>query len=325
MSYNATEIKQPITDEMAAFEPYFKNALKAPYRLLSLVTNYILRRKGKQMRPMLVFLSAKAAGTIGNSTYAAATLIELLHTATLVHDDVVDETYQRRGQWSVNAIWNSKVSILVGDFFLARGLNIALEGNHYDVLRIVSDAVSEISEGELIQIEHARKLDITEESYFEVIRKKTATLIAACTKAGAFSSGAPTEVVEALYNYGINLGIAFQIRDDIFDYEKSSLLGKPSGNDIKERKLTLPVIFALANAPAVETKNMRSMIRRHYKKDKTAKAVTDFVVRHGGIDYSIAKMNEYSSLAKNALDILPDSDAKKSLIALVDYNIQRKK
>lgn len=325
MSQNITEIKQPIANEMVEFEPYFKSALKSPYYLLTLVTNYILRRKGKQMRPMLVFLSAKASGTISDSTYAAATLIELLHTATLVHDDVVDETYQRRGQWSVNALWNSKIAILVGDFFLARGLKIALDGNHYDILRIVSDAVSEISEGELIQIEHARKLDITEESYFEVIRKKTATLIAACTKAGAFASGANQEYIDALYNYGLNLGIAFQIRDDIFDYEKSNLLGKPSGNDIKERKLTLPIIYALNNAPNDEAKEMRKQIRRHYKEDKTAKRATDFVVKHGGLDYSTKKMIEYSQKAKDSLSILPETDAKKALIALIDYNIERKK
>jgi octaprenyl-diphosphate synthase len=325
MSEKIKKIKQPIVDEMAGFEPYFKSALKSPYGLLSLVTNYILRRKGKQMRPMLVFLSAKASGGVNDSTYAAATLIELLHTATLVHDDVVDETYQRRGQWSVNAIWNSKISILVGDFFLARGLKIALDGNHYDVLRVVSDAVSEISEGELIQIEHARKLNITEESYFEVIRKKTATLIAACTKAGALSTGVDAEVIDAMYNYGLNLGIAFQIRDDIFDYEKSSLLGKPSGNDIKERKLTLPIIYALNNAPANEADAMRKLIRRHYKKDKTVKLATDFVVKHGGLAYASKVMNEYSDKAKTALASIPDSDAKEALLALVDYNIERKK
>lgn len=325
MSQTTTKIKAPITNEMAGFEPYFKKALKSPNFLLSLVTNYLLRRKGKQMRPMLVFLSAKASGNISDTTYAAATLIELLHTATLVHDDVVDETYQRRGQWSVNALWNSKISVLVGDFFLARGLKIALDGNHYDILRIVSDAVSEISEGELIQIEHARKLDITEEAYFEVIRKKTATLIAACTKAGAHSSGADSTTVEALYNYGLNLGIAFQIRDDIFDYEKSTLLGKPSGNDIKERKLTLPIIHALNNAPANEAKEMRALIRKKYKEDKTVQSATDFVVRHGGIDYANKVMRDFSEKAKSCLGGLPDSDAKRGLEALVDYNIERKK
>lgn len=319
------EIKRPIEKEMHDFEPFFRKQLKSPNSLLSVITNYLLRRKGKQMRPMLTFLSAKATGEISEATYAAATLIELLHTATLVHDDVVDETYQRRGQFSVNAIWNSKIAILVGDFFLARGLQISLETNQYDVLRIVSDAVGEISEGELYQIEHARKLDITEETYFDVIRKKTATLIAACTKSGAYSTKSSSEVVEAMYQYGMNLGIAFQIRDDIFDYEKSDLLGKPSGNDIKERKMTLPIIYALSRASKSESKKMMSLISNHYKEDETAVVATEFVRRYGGLDYSRQKMMEYADRAKHCLDILAESDAKQSLIAIVDYNTSRKK
>lgn len=219
-------IRQPISAEMKGFEPFFRGQLKSPNPILALVVNHILRSKGKQMRPMLVFLAAKATGGVAASTNAAAALIELLHTASLVHDDVVDETYQRRGQFSVNALWNTKVAVLVGDFFLARGLQIALEGNHYDILRIVCDAVKRLSEGELLQIEHARKFDITEETYYEIINKKTATLIAACTKAGAHSSGSDEQTVEALYNYGINLGMAFQIRDDIFDYERTGIFGK---------------------------------------------------------------------------------------------------
>lgn len=320
-----SDIKKPVEDEMRDFESFFRKQLKAPNPLLTIITNYLLRKKGKQMRPMLTFLSAKAVGTISESTYAAATLIELLHTATLVHDDVVDETYQRRGQFSVNAIWNSKVAILVGDFYLARGLQVALATNQYDTLRIVSNAVDEISEGELYQIEHARKLDITEETYFDVIRKKTATLIAACTKSGAHSTDASAETVDALYNYGLNLGIAFQIRDDIFDYEKSDLLGKPSGNDIKERKMTLPLIYALSKAPSSERRQMMSLISNHYKEDKTVIAATEFAARYGGIEYSRNKMLEYADKAKHCLDILPPSDAKSSLIAIVDYNTDRKK
>ncbi|MCQ2204559.1 MAG: polyprenyl synthetase family protein [Bacteroidales bacterium] len=319
------DIKRPIEKEMADFEPFFRKKLKSPNSLLSIVTNYLLRRKGKQMRPMLTFLAAKATGEISEATYAAATLIELLHTATLVHDDVVDETYQRRGQFSVNAIWNSKVAVLVGDFFLARGLQISLETNQYDVLRIVSDAVSEISEGELFQIEHARKLDITEETYFEVIRKKTATLIAACTKSGAHSTKSSPEVVEAMYQYGMNLGIAFQIKDDIFDFEKSDLLGKPSGNDIKERKITLPLIYALSNAGKKEASEMMKLISKRYKEDETAAKATEFVIAHGGIEYARKKMMEYAEQSKRCLDILPDSDAKSSLCAIVDYNMSRKK
>lgn len=318
-------IKRPIANEMRDFEPFFKKQLQSPNPLLTIITNYMIRRKGKQMRPMLVFLSAKATGQICEATYSAAALIELLHTATLVHDDVVDETYQRRGQFSVNAIWNSKVAVLVGDYFLSRGLQVSLDTDQYDILRIVTNAVKEISEGELVQIEHARKLDITEDTYYEIIRKKTATLIAACTKAGAHSSGASVEVIDAMYSYGLNLGIAFQIRDDIFDYEKSSLLGKPSGNDIKERKMTLPIIYALGKAPATERRRMMSLIAKHYKEDKTAAEAIEFVVRYGGLEYAREKMLQFAEKAKRCLDVLPESEAKQSLLDIVDYNTGREK
>ena len=319
------EIKQPVEHPMRKFEPFFRQQLNSPNKLLSVITNYLLRRKGKQMRPLLTFLAAQATGGITEATYSAATLIELLHTATLVHDDVVDETYQRRGQFSVNALWNSKVSVLVGDFFLARGLQTAMQTNQFEILRIITEAVGEISEGELSQIEHARKLDITEATYFEVIRKKTATLIAACTKAGALSSGSNEKMVGIMYEYGLNLGIAFQIRDDIFDYEKSSLLGKPSGNDIKERKITLPLIFALNNAPEKEKKHLMRIIASHYKDDETAQQATQFVHQYGGIEYAVEVMNQYAQKAKKCLGQIAESDAKNSLIAIVDYNTERKK
>lgn len=316
-------IRQPISAEMKGFEPFFRGQLKSPNPILALVVNHILRSKGKQMRPMLVFLAAKATGGVAASTNAAAALIELLHTASLVHDDVVDETYQRRGQFSVNALWNTKVAVLVGDFFLARGLQIALEGNHYDILRIVCDAVKRLSEGELLQIEHARKFDITEETYYEIINKKTATLIAACTKAGAHSSGSDEQTVEALYNYGINLGMAFQIRDDIFDYERTGIFGKPSGNDIKERKMTLPIIYALHNAPAAEAHKMLKQIKHNYKDDKTVAAATAFAHQWGGMDYARERMLYYANKAKADIAFLPDSEAKESLMAMVDYNTIR--
>lgn len=319
------EIKAPVKTEMAEFEPFFKRQLKSPYTLLSLVTNYILRRKGKQMRPMLVFLAAKAAGKVSEASYTAATLIELLHTATLVHDDVVDETYQRRGQFSVNAIWNSKISVLVGDFFLARGMQVALDGDHFDVLKIVSKAVSEISEGELVQIDHARRLDIEEATYFEIIRKKTATLIAACTQAGAYSATSDNSVIDAMYQYGTNLGVAFQIRDDIFDFEDTGLFGKPSGNDIRERKITLPLIYALSQASPKERREMMSLISSHYKKDSTIERAIAFARQYGGIDYARSRMHDFSLKAKEALAAVADSDAKLSLLQLVDFNEQRKK
>lgn len=311
---------------MERFEPLFRKSLDSQNRLLSLIINYLLRRKGKQMRPMLVFLSARAAGQITDASYVAATLIEMLHTATLIHDDVVDETYQRRGMLNVHALWNSKIAILVGDFLLARGMHVALSGDHYELLKIVSNAVSEISEGELIQIKHARLLDIDEPTYYEVIRQKTATLIAACTRAGATSAtGTDRDKIEALYDYGINLGIAFQIRDDIFDYEPSGLLGKPSGNDIKERKLTLPILHALQVAPPAEAKAVMRRIATKYKDDKTATLVTNFASQYGGIEYARAKMLEYSDRARQCLARLPESDARNALAAMVDYNIERKK
>lgn len=320
-----SDIKRPIEDEMSRFEPYFSKELKSPNYLCSLLVSYLWRRKGKQVRPMLVFLSAKAVGGVTDASMVAATLIELLHTATIVHDDVVDETFQRRGQFSINAIWNSKIAVLVGDYMLARGLQVAVNNNQFEVLKVVSKCVQEISEGELEQIEHANRLDITEETYYEVIRKKTATLIAACTTSGAISAGASPEQIEALHNFGMNAGIAFQIRDDIFDYEKSSLLGKPSGNDIKERKMTLPLIYALAAAPKEQSHDMLRLIRRHYKRDSTVAKATAFVAEYGGIEYARKQMSVYSDRAKAALSIIPESEAKTALIALVDYNLERKK
>ena len=322
---SANDIKRPIETEMKAFEPYFKKQLKSPNLLLTIITNYILRNKGKQMRPTLVFLSALASGRITDRSYVAATLIELLHTATLVHDDVVDETYQRRGKFSVNAIWNSKIAVLVGDYFLARGLGVALESNSFDMLRIVSKAVKEISEGELVQIERARKLDITEQVYYEIIYKKTASLISACTEAGAVSAGAPAETVEQMRLFGEYLGIAFQIRDDLFDYEDTWLTGKPSGNDIKERKLTLPLIYALTNASAENRRQIMKLIRNHNTESRAIATITAFARDNGGIQYTTQAMNRYSDMARQAIAGIADSPAKQSLLALVEYNNSRKK
>lgn len=319
------EIRKPILPYMEAFEPYFHEQLHSPNKLLGYITHYILRRSGKKMRPMLVFLSALQSGGITKSSNVGAALIELLHTATLVHDDVVDESMERRGQKSVNALWNSKIAVLVGDFFLARGLQMATENNEMAILKAVSDAVQEISEGEIQQMEHARKLDITDETYYEVIRKKTATLIAACTKCGAISAGANAETIQAMYEYGLNLGIAFQIKDDIFDYQKSSFLGKPTGNDIKERKMTLPLIYALRTAPKEEKKEMMKLIRNKYKESSTAKKATEFVHQYGGIEYSVKMMQEYGNKALEALHRLPANEATPCLEKLVTFNEQRNK
>jgi octaprenyl-diphosphate synthase len=318
-------IKAPIKEEMKQFEPFFKKQLESKIPLLSVITNYLLRRKGKQMRPMLVFLSAKLNGNIGEASYVAAALIELLHTATLIHDDVVDETYQRRGFFSINALWKSKIAVLVGDFFLSKGLSLSLETGQIDVLKVVSDAVKEMAEGELLQIEKSRKLDITEEVYYEIIRKKTATLIAACTKAGSLSVGANGDRLANMASFGENLGIAFQIRDDLFDYENTNLIGKPTGNDIKEKKLTLPLIHALSNVDKREQRKVLTKIKRHHKKEQKVKEIIEFVKANGGIEYARKQMEMFAEKAVDNLSSYPDSDAKRALTEMVTYTLERKK
>ncbi|MBR8537289.1 polyprenyl synthetase family protein [Carboxylicivirga sediminis] len=318
-------IKSPIKEEMKEFEPYFKEQLKSKIPLLDVITNYVLRRKGKQMRPMLVFLSAKLNGEVSESSYIAATLIELLHTATLIHDDVVDETYQRRGFFSINALWKSKVAVLVGDFFLSKGLSLSLDTGQIDVLKVVSNAVSEMAEGELLQIEKSRKLDITEEVYYQIIRKKTATLIAACTKAGALSVGVNGDKLTNMAEFGENLGIAFQIRDDLFDYEQNGMIGKPTGNDIKEKKLTLPLIHALGKTDKQEQRRILRLIRRHHKNEKKVQEIIAFVKANGGIEYATEQMELFAEKAKNNLAGYPDSETKTALLTMVDYTLKRKK
>ncbi|WP_289053300.1 polyprenyl synthetase family protein [Carboxylicivirga marina] len=322
---NTSIIKAPIKEEMKRFEPYFKEQLKSKIPLLDIITNYILRRKGKQMRPMLVFLSAKLNGEISDASYISATLIELLHTATLIHDDVVDETYQRRGIFSINALWKSKVAVLVGDFFLSKGLSLSLNTDQIDVLKVVSEAVTEMSEGELLQIEKSRKLDITEAVYYEIIRKKTATLIAACTKAGALSVKANGEKLQNMAEFGSNLGIAFQIRDDLFDYEQNGLVGKPTGNDIKEKKLTLPLIHALHSTDSKQRRKILTLIRRHHKNEKKVQEIIAFVKANGGIEYANEQMQMYAQKAKDSLSAYKDSETKEALLTMVDYTLKRKK
>lgn len=322
---DTTILKKPIKEEMKKFEPYFREQLRTNIPFLSVITNFILRRKGKQMRPMLVFLAARLNGNISESSYVAATLIELLHTATLIHDDVVDETYQRRGFFSINALWKSKVAVLVGDFFLSKGLSTALKTNQIEVLKIVSDAVTDMSEGELLQIEKSRKLDITEEVYYEIIRKKTATLITACTIAGALSVNSNKEQLKAMKTFGENLGIAFQIKDDLFDYESNGLIGKPTGNDIKEKKLTLPLIHALQNTDARNRRQILTQIRRHHKKEKKVQEIISFVKSNGGLEYTQQQMLQYAKNATDALSIYPESEAKEALIKMVEFTIKRSK
>ncbi|NQU81886.1 MAG: polyprenyl synthetase family protein, partial [Bacteroidetes bacterium] len=271
------EIRAPIETEMNRFSGYFNTIMKSKVPLLSIITNYILRRKGKQLRPMFVFLTAKLSGKINESSFTAAALIELLHTATLVHDDVVDESFERRGVFSINALWKSKIAVLFGDYLLAKGLLLSVKNKEYEILDIVSFAVKEMSEGELLQIQKSRKLNITEDEYFEIIRKKTAALIAACCASGTKSVTDNPEVINKMKQFGEYIGIAFQIRDDLFDYEKNGLLGKPTGNDIKEKKLTLPLIHALKNTNPAQRSKILRLVRHHNKKTSRVNEVIRFV------------------------------------------------
>jgi octaprenyl-diphosphate synthase len=284
--------------------------------------SYIVKRKGKQMRPMFVFLSAGTSGSITESTYRGASLIELLHTATLVHDDVVDEANYRRGFFSVNALWKNKIAVLVGDFLLSRGLLLSVENKDFNLLHIVSDAVREMSEGELLQIEKSRKLDITEDIYFEIIRQKTASLIASCCAVGASSSGATEEVVHTMRLFGEKIGMAFQIKDDLFDYGEEEI-GKPLGIDIKEKKMTLPLINALSKAGWMEKRRIISIVKNESEKPKKVREVIDFVKQSGGIEYAKAAMNRYHHDAIGLLKDFPDSVYKRSLEQLVQFTIDR--
>lgn len=318
-----SKIKAPIEVEMKRFESYFKTQLNSSIPLLTIITNYVLRRKGKQMRPMLVFLSAKLNGEISEASYTAASLIELLHTATLIHDDVVDETYQRRGFFSINALWRSKIAVLVGDYFLSIGLINALKTKQIGVLEVVSDAVREMSEGELLQIEKSRRLNITEDVYYDVIRKKTATLIAACTKAGAYSVGADDEHLQKMHLFGEYLGMAFQIRDDLLDYEKTNFAGKPTGNDLKEKKITLPLIYVLNHMSLSEKRSILRTIQRHHKKELKIAPIMHMVKERGGIVYARRKMGEYRDKALEILDSYPEGDTREALRELVFFTINR--
>jgi octaprenyl-diphosphate synthase len=283
------EIKRPIEANLAEFEKKFRGSMKSPVPLLETVTSYLYRRKGKQMRPMFVFLSAKVCGEISESTYRAASMIELLHTATLVHDDVVDDSNERRGFFSINALWKNKIAVLVGDFLLSRGLLMSVEGNEINLLRIVSNAVQEMSEGELLQIEKARRLDISEEIYFEVIRKKTASLISACCACGAASVTPDEEMIAKMKEIGENVGIAFQIKDDLFDFDSGNRTGKPNGIDIKEQKMTLPLIHMLSQLDAGEKRKTIRTIKRYHDDPVKVAGIINQVNHSGGISYAHGK------------------------------------
>jgi octaprenyl-diphosphate synthase len=320
-----TRIRKPIENELAVFETRFRDSMRSTVPLLDIITNYILRRKGKQIRPTFVLLTSDMLGGITESTYTAATLIELLHTASLVHDDVVDESYERRGFFSLNALWRSKIAVLVGDFLLSKGLLVSVEKKEYELLEIVSEAVKQMSEGELLQIRKSRKLDITMEEYFDIISKKTAALIAACTACGAKAAGQPQEIVQQFLEIGKNVGIAFQIKDDLFDYQRTSIIGKPVANDIKEKKMTLPLIYALQDAGQKEARKIIGLIRKKSTDSASVETIIEFVEKHGGLEYAASRMDEYKNRALDMLKEYPDSAAKASLIDLVNFTVTRKK
>jgi octaprenyl-diphosphate synthase len=319
------DIREPVRQEMKEFNNRFRSSISSNIPLVNIVTRYVLRRKGKQIRPLFVFLSSKMIGEITESTYTAASMIELMHTATLVHDDVVDESNERRGVFSVNAIWKSKVAVLFGDYLLAKGLLLAVRQNGYDLLEIVSDASREMSEGELLQIQKSRSLNIDIDTYYEVIRKKTATLIASCTACGAKASGATEEVVNRVYDLGIQIGMAFQIKDDLFDYQDHRAIGKPTGNDIKDKKFTLPLIYALNQAEPGKRKTMIRKIKNGSRSHKVVSEVVQFVNDMGGIEFATSKMHEYKNVALEILNDFPPSAARDSMRDLVEFTVTRKK
>ncbi len=317
-------IKRPIDTELEIFEKRFKEAMKSPVPFLDKVTHYIVRRKGKQMRPMFVFLCAKLCGDTNDATYHAASLVELLHTATLVHDDVVDDSYERRGFFSINALWKNKIAVLVGDYLLAQGLLLALDNEEFKLLQILSRAVRAMSEGELLQMEKARGLDIKEDIYFDIIEKKTASLIAAACMAGASTTTKNSEILDKMYAFGLKIGIAFQIRDDLFDFGTDDV-GKPLGIDIKEKKMTLPLIYALKNTTKVNRRHYIKLIKNHNEeKDKVAEVI-EFVRKSGGLDYAQKIMNDYRDSAFEILDTFEPSEVRNSLRDLVNYVTERKK
>ena len=320
-----TRIKMPVEKEMAEFEAYFKITMRSEIPLLNLILNYIIRRKGKQMRPLLVFLTARLNGVISESTFVAATFIELLHTASLVHDDVVDDAHERRGALSINALWNSKIAVLVGDYLLSKGMLISVEKNRFDMLEIVSEAVKSMSEGELLQIQKARKLNIKEEDYFKIIISKTAALLSACTACGARSVTDDPETIQLMKDFGENIGIAFQIKDDLLDYEGTGLTGKTVGNDIKEKKITLPLIHALEQSANSKKRHILSIVKGRKKTKDEINEVISFVSDYGGMDYAELKMNQYRDKALAILDSYPDSGVKDSLKDFVHYTTSRKK
>ncbi len=320
------EIKSVVKDELEAFNVAFAGVIKTRVPLLNIITKYMMRSKGKQMRPLFTFLTAGMIGEeIPDATSTGALMIELLHTATLVHDDVVDDAEKRRGLFTINALWKNKAAVLVGDFLLARGLLVSLAKERFDLLTIVAEATQEMSEGELLQIEKARSLDITEEVYFEIIRKKTASLIASCCAVGAASVDAPKEIVDQMWRFGELLGTAFQIKDDLFDYQQYADTGKPGGIDIKEKKMTLPLIYLLRNSSWLKKQKYLHIVRFYNENPDKVKFLIDEVKNSGGIEYAQQKMQEFTEKARDILQSFPENKYRNALEDLISYTIARGK
>lgn len=317
------EIKNPIRQEMKLFEKKFQESMRSEVFLLDKITRFILKTKGKQIRPMFVFLCAKLVGEITEKTYRGASMIELIHTATLVHDDVVDESFKRRGFFSINALWKNKIAVLVGDYLLSKSVIISTENQDFDILAVISKTIREMSEGELLQLEKSRKLDITEDVYYEVIRKKTATLIAACCEVGVISNNVNVELAQKIRDFGTYTGIAFQIKDDLFDYLKKNATGKPVGIDIKEKKLTLPLIYAMNSVKKDERKYYFNIVKNHSHETGKVNELMEFVKKSGGISYAEKVMLNYHIKALEIIDEFPDNEAKKSLQLMLNYIIKR--
>lgn len=322
MDKTIDHIKKPVAAELDDFELKFRDAMKSNVALLDTIMTYIVKRKGKQIRPMFVFLTAKLCGGINDSTHRGASLVELLHTATLVHDDVVDDAYERRGFFSINALWKNKIAVLVGDYLLSKGLLLSLNNDDFKLLKIVSEAVREMSEGELLQIEKTRRLNITEDVYYDIIRKKTASLIASCCAVGAASANSSNEVVEKMHLFGEKIGIAFQIKDDLLDYGDDEI-GKPKGIDIKEKKLTLPIIYTLNTAEPAVRKHIINTIKKDHNNKQKVNELIAYVNTHGGIGYAKTAMEKLIQEALEILDTFEEGDAKSSLRELVKYIVQR--
>ena len=318
------DLQRPIKSELKKFEQHFEESMKSAVPLLDRITHYIVKRKGKQVRPMLVFLSAKTIAPIRNETYIAASLIELLHTASLVHDDVVDDANMRRGFFSINSIWKNKIAVLVGDFFFSKGMLLALENEQYNALQILSQAVREMSEGELLQIDKSRKLNITEEVYFEIIKQKTASMLGASCAAGAASVTENKDHIAAMRSFGYAAGMAYQIKDDLFDYGYANV-GKPTGNDLKEKKMTLPLIHALSKASESEKKHVLKLIKKKSKERKIRRQIIEFVHTNGGIEYAASRMHDFKNEALEIISKFDPNDSQIALKDLVDYMITREK